>query len=81
MTFNEALEIAVKNNDFIKHHVRNVRAHYDMDGDPTPCVIFAIGREAFSIGYDGIDIQEVKHTEERSRFLIENGYAIRIFGA
>lgn len=76
MTFAEAYAIALQNGKFRKHDEKTKNAQ--LGKYEAPCLIFSVGSEAFSYGFDGVDLHKVKHTDRRSTFLINNGYTLII---
>ena len=64
MTFKEAFNAAMNNDEFKKHH-ENVQS-----GRDTGCLLFAIGDEAFGYGFWDNGIHRIKHNPYVSTHLI-----------
>lgn len=76
MTFKEALIIARDNEIFRKHFDEVMTAKFHKI--PTACMVFAVDGECFYFGFDGVDLSKGKHTEKRSRQLIDRNEALII---
>ena len=74
MTFNEAYAIAMEECAFMQHATEVVK-NAIRNKEQSPCYVFAVGSEAFSFGFDGVDLHKVKHTAKRSEVLINRGDA------
>lgn len=75
MTFNEAFKIATRENAEVQRAAEIV-GHAIITNTASPCYTFSIGAEAFSFGFDGVDVHKVKHTAKRSATLINRGDAL-----
>lgn len=77
MTFTQAFLIADAETGAMTRAARRV-SDAILAGEPSPCYIFAVDGEAFSYGYDGVEVHAVKHTPKRSAELINSGAALII---
>lgn len=74
MTFKQAYSIALNECSFMQHATEVVKSAI-VNREQSPCYTFSIGNEAFSFGFDGVDLHKVKHTPKRSAVLIGRGDA------
>lgn len=76
MKFEEAYVKALGNKEVQRHSYQLVEGW--RTGRAIPSLTFSIGAEAFTCGFDGVDIHHVKHTQKRSKYLIESGQTLVI---
>ena len=76
MTFKEALEIAIKNDEVVRRHANRVRIAVGLGGS-TGCLPFMVNGEAFYYGFDGVDLHAGKYTKAQTHYLVKKD-AIRI---
>lgn len=74
MTIKQAIEYAAGKSAKARKHFERVRAAM-ANGRYTGCYIFAIGKETFYYGFDGVDLHRGRHSQSRAAHILERGEA------
>lgn len=74
MTGKQAIDYARARSARAQKHYESVQAAM-AKGEYTGCYIYAIGRETFYYGFDGVDLHCGKHPQNRSALILERGEA------
>ena len=78
MTTNNAFRIAMKNEEFVKHHEkvqRYAEEHREHNG---PCLVFVVDDEYFYYGYDGCEVVKGKYRPKVADRFRKDGFGLVI---